>query len=281
MLSKFFMGASLRLWQHRVPISLKELFPMSMHEFEDLVQLSVEVLAHQRPTDLDLRSAFATLYQLQAQFDCGFTHFRVMPELVQHRFVYRMTPPQHPRYPEPAVQALLDQPVEGVSFVRVDPLAPWGPDNPEAGYLSEGALYADAGSPLWAAWVAQGVLTGADAQPPQTLALAPLVLAIVQAADAMGAPDVIWLWFDLFPAFVSDDDETLQQLQSDPVVLKIREIFRRYPVQDASPHDLALAEAMAAAGVDPAMLLSGSDSEWPSVVGSWWRDLAAEPRAAS
>ena len=60
---------------------------MSMHEIEELQEVSIRLL--DRIEGLDHRSMFKRLYDFDALFDTGFTHFRVMDILLKRRFYYR------------------------------------------------------------------------------------------------------------------------------------------------------------------------------------------------
>jgi hypothetical protein len=236
---------------------------MSMHEFEYLVEASIVTLAERRPPGLDLRSAFWNLYQFQDKFDCGFTHFRVMDELLAHRFVYRFPLGAHPRHGEPAVRALLDGAGDDIKFVSVDPLAPWSPTNPTAGCYRADGLYFDAGSPLWRDFVARGLLSGADAAPPQVLPMSLLMAEVLEGALAHQDGDLLSAWFMLGPmAFDDHDDEdTLRALRADRQMARVRAVFRSAGLSNPS-----LAEDDGSGDIH-----SGFP---PGPLIQWWFDLA-------
>lgn len=72
---------------------------MSMHEFEDLVEMSVNCLDQAgEHGSFEQRSLFWNLYQFQESWDTGFTHLRVIDTLLKHRFVYQFNIEQHPEY---------------------------------------------------------------------------------------------------------------------------------------------------------------------------------------
>ncbi len=69
---------------------------MSIHEYEAVVEQSVRTLSRSgRP---DRRDLYKCLYDFQAEFDTGYTHFRVMDLLLDARSVYRFTMDEHPHY---------------------------------------------------------------------------------------------------------------------------------------------------------------------------------------
>jgi hypothetical protein len=149
-----------------------------------MVEGAVRVLARHAPDD-DLRSCFARLYRFQEGYDTGFTHFRVMELLREHRFAYRFPLSAHPEH------AGLDE----FTFLHEDDdeLAPI------AGYVDPPWLYCDAGSDLWRRRVEAGQLTGADAEAPQAVPLLEVVLKVARAAEQDGDPELIAMWFNMGP----------------------------------------------------------------------------------
>nr|WP_295864548.1 tetratricopeptide repeat protein [uncultured Chitinophaga sp.] len=182
---------------------------MSMHEIESLVEMSVYCLHESQDDSLDRRSLFYSLYELQSNFDTGFTHFRVMDILVQHRFVYTFPITAHPAYAQH--QAFLDNlaAAQKFSFIYTQPEAEWDADtNPVAGYAyfdqqqQQYILYCDAGSTLWEAFVANGSLQGADATPPQLLDVFTMARIIAENAAQQQYRDLLASWYQLLPYMV-------------------------------------------------------------------------------
>jgi hypothetical protein len=86
--------------------------PMSMHAIEDIVEWSIVSLdKSKRAASLDCRSLFKSLYDFQSKYDTGFTHFRVMAQLIKHRFVYVFAVEEHPDYD------LVKPPLDGGNFL--------------------------------------------------------------------------------------------------------------------------------------------------------------------
>ena len=210
---------------------------MSIHELEDLVEMSVRVLdSCQSDATSDRRSMFYHLYDFQGKWDTGFTHFRVMDILIAHRFVYQMDMTAHPDYAK--YQIPLDQIVEdskqssrlnAVKFMRLDPSN--DPDskalsqmsikerkdfhlnNPYAGYYRDPLLYADAGSPLWKRLVEVGQLTGADAEAPNPqLTLIDIANQIIQCAEKQQNYDVMVYWYALLPYHLMNNEISQQTI---------------------------------------------------------------------
>lgn len=69
---------------------------MAMHEIEGLVECSVSTLASYAPDHPQRRSICYSLYELQKQFDCGYTVLRVDDQLVKLGFLYHVSPDSLP-----------------------------------------------------------------------------------------------------------------------------------------------------------------------------------------
>ncbi len=163
---------------------------MSMHEIEDLVESSVRILATR--SDLDLRSLYWQLYEYQNHWDTGFTNFRVMDLLLQARYTYRFEVNQHPDYAQyrdyfdglTKFESIQVKPTEPPGKTVFDPAKGWVSPNPMAGYVRPPYLYCDVGSPLWARFVELGVLTGADAVPPDaSMSIVETALEVMRQAE--------------------------------------------------------------------------------------------------
>jgi hypothetical protein len=210
---------------------------MSMHEFEDLVEESVRVLAGAANRDaLDLRSMFWRLYDFQNHWDTGFTHFRVIDILLDARFVYHFERTQHPDYAR--YRAYFDG-LTAFTFIRAEPLQDggdtfftaedgWSSTNPVAGYFNPPFLYADAGSPLWRRWAEAGLLTGRDAQPPDaSISLVEVARTAVRtAAGTVGALPFIAAWYALLSAHLARFTPNLDALADDDALADFLTIVR-------------------------------------------------------
>lgn len=210
---------------------------MSMHEFEDLVEEAVRVLS--ASDQLDLRSMFWQLYDFQNHWDTGFTHFRVMDLLLQHRFVYRFDFQQNPDYEQyrDYFDGLKDK---DFTFIHVKPLEPhgasffddkrgWQLPNPVAGYYRPPHLYFDAGSPMWRRFVEAGLLTGKDALPPdENVTFIDTAKAVVEAAEKQGNIPFIAACYSLFSvqimSFTDDLDSLLGNAALDAFLASVRRV---------------------------------------------------------
>lgn len=177
---------------------------MSMHEMEALVECSVAVLAAAQPVPADARDLCYSLYEMQDQFDCGYTVLRVQEELEKLRYLYRIPPCRLPEQERAQIAALDGQ--DG--FIG---------DDPQIFYDAGGGLACiTAGSPLWEKLCRAGRLTGADAEPVRlipALEMAQRIAGLACAAEEGLAAQTMGLWYALFPAFLvmesGGEDEAL------------------------------------------------------------------------
>lgn len=192
---------------------------MSMHEFEDLVEMSVQSLdqAGEHSSE-DLRDLFYNLYQFQASWDTSFTHFRVIDTLLEHKFVYQFEISQHPDYAE---HETFFNGISDFSFINLKPQEEWHEQsNPTAGYIKPPYLFFDAGSPLWQQFVEQGDLIGSDALPPKTIDTVDMVKEVIFSAKSQDDHELISLWYTalgLHVGLFSSEEEQISIKESSSI----------------------------------------------------------------
>lgn len=229
---------------------------MSQHDIEELVESSIRLL-HAHDAEIDHRSAFCALWKFQERFDCGFTHFRVMPLLLERRATYRFTPDVHP-----AVET-----VEGMPR--------------DYGYLDDTFLYCDAGTLLWSQFVNEHLIIGDDAKPPSDLPLSTLALRIGLAAEKAGDVDTIAGWFNFGPRTLLGSHFTKQARAGEVIgvdafgdkliATKDGAVERTFTADEAAtlPEALALRELARRTGamnVD----VEHAPPEWRGPLLTWW-----------
>ncbi len=160
---------------------------MSMHEFEDLTELSINRLQESNRIDLDYRSIFYTLYDFQSWWDTGSTEFKVINTLVKRKYAYAFEVSEHPDYF--TYKDFFDELSGCISLYRT-PTLQWNKkDNPEIGVfcnpkeawgeefaerlgvLNKPLLYCFVNSELWQKFVDSGKLQGEDSVPAKILDL--------------------------------------------------------------------------------------------------------------
>ncbi|HEY5375190.1 MAG TPA: hypothetical protein VIK01_16035 [Polyangiaceae bacterium] len=183
---------------------------MSMHEFEDLVEQSIRLLATTgRPIEA-LRSSYAALYAFQGEWDTGYTHFRIIDLLLAAHFVYSIPISDYP------------DPVEGAS-VKGGWVTLAGHSAPT--YCKEERLFIDAGSEAWSSLVAAGRLTGLDATAPSKLDVFELALDLCQLAEQAKDHTLIGMWYRLLGAHaLMNELEGVEELSA---VIALRALVKR------------------------------------------------------
>jgi hypothetical protein len=206
---------------------------MSMHEFEDLVEDSIRLLArnasHPRH---DLRTLYWNLYEFHDLWDTGFTKQRVLDLLLAAHHTYRFHLSEHPDY-----QRFLDffQHISAFSFIHVDPAQEWDAEhNPVAGYYQPPYLYCDVNSPLWSRFVRQGVLNGEDAVAVERQNPIDVTGTVVEDALSQHNFDLIARWRTLLGAylFVNFDEEENRKHMALPSLAHVKRRF----YQNRSPY---------------------------------------------
>lgn len=192
---------------------------MSNHEFEDLVEMSVRLLAKSGLSRQRLRSLYFNLFEFEASFDTDFTHFRTMKELLAARFVYCLAPAEHPDFV--GAEAYFGA-LEGFCFVE-SPLG--GARAHDGGYYKAPYLYCDAGSALWRRLVELRRLGGSDARAPERLPIQQVLEEVARAAEGAGDVRLVAYAYRLLLWGLLDGE--VEQLRADLFVLRLREIVRR------------------------------------------------------
>jgi len=185
---------------------------MSMHEFENCVEESVRTLAaSRRAKELDLRSLFKELYEFEGRYDTGFTRFRVIEILLEHRFAYAFKLAEHPDYERYGEQLLLRNGIlvdrnPRKENARTSRTAAYVLDPEEMRRIRPGSyrsemkglhVVCEAGSELWERLVATGRLHGPDARVPLPIPIEEVALTVAREAEAQGKRGLIREWFAL------------------------------------------------------------------------------------
>ncbi len=169
---------------------------MSMHQIEDMIETTILLLSNCADTqinDIPLRDICYNLYQLQYQFDCGYTLLRAEEELVRMGFLVRIPIDLLPQQERDAAQRL----TESKGFL------------PSGAYIDGKQLaYAAYGEPIWNTLAETGVIS----QPkmdyiPEMDALDLAEAVVPLAAEQRGmkgkagetAADALLYWYALLP----------------------------------------------------------------------------------
>jgi hypothetical protein len=195
---------------------------VSMHEIESLTEASIRLL--DRTEGLDHRSMFKSLYDFEGAFDTGFTRLRLLGILLKRRFAYGMALEDHPDYAQ-FKDALEGIRKEDFSHIWRDPSAKWhATTNPAVAYWSEGQLYCEAGSEIWAKLSELGRFSGADREFPQPIDIVDIADTVVSFAIAKGDKELAAWWYAALPMAIfwqtssrhpvsAPDDQAFQRIR--------------------------------------------------------------------
>ncbi|MGV9415013.1 hypothetical protein ACWDOP_34370 [Nocardia sp. NPDC003693] len=197
---------------------------MSLHVIEDLVEQSIRLLhSASAAGDPSVRARIAALYRFQGDYDCSFTHFRLMEILLERGYTHRFELRRHPEYSTRAAY------FDGLTDFTA--LAEIGDEEDPAGWLEQGYidpphLYCDAGTALWHTMIEAGHIGGPAAEPLGPAPLAATVHEVARAAERAGDIDTIALWH-AFGWNVLAEDAWIHHPADDPALAAIRDIAVR------------------------------------------------------
>lgn len=201
---------------------------MSMWEIEALIEDSIRIVAQTDKSPAKKRALYHSLYTIQGQFDCSFTHFRVMPLLLEAGYAKTMELTKYPSYQ--AHKAFFENlKTQRFSFIYKNVEEGWSQDNPACAYWDKtsGNIYYDPESPLWEQ------LTGTP--PPETLPTIEVAQTLVTLAQAANDKATVYHWtaFTVLCQLMDPSEEPLDVLQQQ--FEPIKTIFLQYDFEDFEP----------------------------------------------
>lgn len=122
-----------------------------MWEIEGIIEDSIRFVSESEKSNSDKINLIYNLYQVQNQFDCSFTHFRLMDILQSVGYTKTITLEEHPDYKKN--KTFFDElKKKDFEFIYNDVTKGWGKDNLLVGYwnLKDQKIFLDYDSPLWA-----------------------------------------------------------------------------------------------------------------------------------
>jgi len=159
---------------------------MSMWEIEALIEDAVKLIGKSKKDIERQRSIIWNLYDIQGQFDCSFTNFRVMNILLESGYTKTLRPEKHPNFLDNNVY-FEELKTKDFEFINVQIGKAWTAGNPVAAYWNkkEGFIYYDFGSPLW---------QQLEEEVPQKFAFYDLGLEIIQEAHEQKYKNMVYDW---------------------------------------------------------------------------------------
>ena len=181
---------------------------MSVHQIEDLVETSIYQLCSTSTDRQQLRSDIHYLYEFQNQFDCKFTHFRLLSELLDCGFILSLDLRQHPLY-QSRQKEFKEISQQDFDFTPGPNGGYWCGtiENAAEQKFILNKLCCDYGSPLWKQLVNEGQLSGEAASPLSPLNPYELVLRILQGVSPEEDPYLFINWYSFFPVLLQLEGE--------------------------------------------------------------------------
>ena len=123
---------------------------MSMYEIEDLMEKTVRLIDKSDFKPNEKRNFIWNTYDLQNQFDCSFTHFRLMDILIKNEYVQLYDVEDFPlakAYPD----YFAELPNKEFDYINKNPLEEWSETNQEIAYWDReyNKIFADFGSEFY------------------------------------------------------------------------------------------------------------------------------------
>ena len=229
---------------------------MSEHAIEGLIEDTVHLLDKADLPDQVKRAHLAAIYRIQAFYDTGYTHFRVIDLLLKYRFVYRV-----PADSFPGSQAA-NATVPG--WVAIEQTG-------ESVYAQQEGdkvfLYVDAGSESWERLCKEGILSGKDCEILDEIPFPTLFRNILQEAEKQEEQELLTNWYGLlvngYIQGVFSEKEgfpnVILKLAENEELLTIRNIVQRNKVKRLRSADESL---MLPVLTDEVAIAGGIDSEF-------------------
>lgn len=202
---------------------------MSMWEIEGLIEDSVRLVASTNKKNEEKRQLIHNLYLTQNQFDCSFTHFRLMPLLLDASYAKAIELEEYPSYQEhQAYFGELRQ--QDFAYIHKDITQPWSNENPVYAYWDKNTakVYYDFSSPLWQQL--EKTEKSADLTPIS------LVQQIVELAHQKEDKALIYHWSAfaiVYEYYFYPDIADMKALKN--AFLPIKEIFHQYNFEGFEP----------------------------------------------
>lgn len=166
---------------------------MSMHEIEGLVEDAVQLVATSKMAASVKRDFLFNLYNFQARFDTGYTHFRHINTLLELKFTYRVPIEKHPDYKEHQNYFnLLDLEKNSWLPSKIGQESEWVYAKQEE---DNAFIYVDAGSELWKLLCENNILPKQEHQSPKEFKTSWLIWKMLKEAQEQQNEQLLRDWY--------------------------------------------------------------------------------------
>lgn len=202
---------------------------MSMWEIEALVEESILLVSKSNLTQVKQRDLIWNLYQVQGQFDCSFTNFRVLDTLLTTGYTHTLQLEDYPNYNQHAAK-LLEIKEENFAYLYQDLYQPWSRSNPVVAYWDKRSqvVYYDIDSPFYTQLQPTPV-------PPISLSLIDTALVMVKLAHEQENKAFVYHWI----ALTLNNYWLFGELSNEELIEKylteMRQIFSQYDYTHFEP----------------------------------------------
>lgn len=199
---------------------------MSMWEIEALIENSIQLISKSEKDMAHQRSMIWNLYEIQGQFDCSFTNFRVINILLETGYTKKIPIEKHPDFSKNSsyFEALKSKDFE---FINAKAGKKWSADNPVAAYWDQktGFIYYDLGTLLW---------ERLETEVPQEWALYDLGLEIIKEANEQKDKSGVYDWTAFLINYGLNYFEQSQSIETlkEHYFKTIKSIFKVYDFSD-------------------------------------------------
>lgn len=205
---------------------------MSMHEIESLIETTIRVIDKSSESSSQKRNLIWNAYNLQNNFDCSFTHFRLMDILLNNQFAQTFELKEFPLYKDYSdyFDGLNEKNTESISK---KPTERWSRDNQSIAYWDKKSnkIYADYGTEFYSLFP--------DEVPQEIMPLDFGLQIIVESNRQKDRANIYnWTAFMLFYLLgMFPSDKSLEDLKRD-YFSSIKSILNQYDYTDYEPlHD--------------------------------------------
>ncbi|MBL4648366.1 MAG: hypothetical protein JKY03_01450 [Aureispira sp.] len=207
---------------------------MSMWEIEALIENAIQLISKSEKDNLHKRSIIWNLYEIQGQFDCSFTNFRVIKLLLETGYTKRILIEEHPEFSKNTTY-FKQLKTKDFEFIHTRPNEKWSADNAVAAYWDKktGFIYYDLGAPLW---------ESLEAEIPQEFALYDLGLEIIKEAHEQKHKKGVYDWTAFLINYglnYFEQTESIAVLE-EQYFETIKSIFKAYDFSDYATIHLSL-----------------------------------------
>ena len=200
-----------------------------MWEIEALMENSIRLIDQSNVTLSEKRNLIWNVYNLQGQFDCSFTHFRLMDMLLKNEYVQPYEIAHFPissKYPN-YFNELSNKDFE---WIRKNPVQKWSQENSSIAYWDKKSekIYVDFGTEYYTKHLNEKSI---EFQPLE------LGLKIIEASNIQNIKSNIYDWTAFMIIYLLEEFSSEKKIETlkENYFSRIKVIFQRFNFKDYEP----------------------------------------------